>query len=289
MHVLFEGKHFKIIDANSREVTELVSQGIVKQENGVLVDRDGRVIIISQRRITAQSRENPFPFLLGKDEKSNYKVYIQGSVARADNLVYTNYHVMRKARTLINDGHDTKVLMIKAYAPILMSRFAFSILNAFNKVFHINVIPTSRYDFAIGIPKRQISNYNPSGDLIYFAGTCSNVIEDGCFGFALPMPTHDKYPNPDSLIGSSFIMNCTAHGLITQGEIIDYGKVVVNYGSRLAVFNDAFMLKFIGRNGIPGCSGSAVIVKPVSPHSCSDGRGYSAIVNSSITIKKLGE
>jgi len=293
MHVLFEGKRFKIIDANSREVSELMSQGIVKQENGILMDKEGRIIIITQKGIYAHSQDNPFPYLLGKAFKKNYKVYIEGSVARADKIVYTNYHVMRKARTLVYDGEETKVIPIKAYAPTLMGKLTFALLKAFNKVFHINVIPISKYDFAIGLSKKQISNYNPDADLIYFAGTCTNLIEDGCFGFALPIPTHDKYPNPESMIGSSFIMNCTAYGIVTDGSIVDYGKVVVNYGGKFALFDDAFMLKFVGANGIPGCSGSAVTIKPVRIHETNlensdcGSSGYNTVVNSTITIKPL--
>ena len=289
MRVLFEGEKYKIIDANSKEINTLMGSGIIKQVNGMLFDDRGRLVIISKKGITAHAESNPFPFLLGKTVKNDLKMYIMGSVARADKIVVTNYHVLSKAHTLIAGDKRTKVSMIEYYKPVLMSRLAFSLLNAFKQVFHIDLIPRSRYDYAVGIAREEISNYKPSIDLIYFAGTCSNIVEDNCFGFALPTPLNDLTFNPYELIGSSFSMNCTAHALITQGQIVDYGKVVVNYGNKLALFNDAFMLKFIGSNGVPGCSGSAVTVKTVKPQSECNSEPYSAVVTSKIEIKKLGE
>jgi len=290
MRVLFKGQSYIVILADEKEVAKAQSKGLFIQRGNELYTKDGKKVIVTSSPIEAHGNfqncnrlSNPFPYIASMVKEDDMVVYAYGSVNNIrGSMVFTNWHVVDKAvkAKLCNMG--VQLALINEWRPRLIPYWAYALLQWIQR--YIPVKPLySFFDYAqltAGYDIQDIVKWSITPNLVYTAGTCNDVNEQNCVGVALPIPLPGYVAPPPVDLPLDYIGYCTYWGYEFSGRIIDYGESTVWYDDGVAVFKNAYLLNFFGKPGIPGCSGSPVIVNT---------RGVRSSVSFTVDIKPISE
>jgi len=235
---IFEGSEYVVYRSEGSEfVSNAVKKGVFQERDGVLYDKNGKRVIITQSDFFHYQR------LTGNCGGSVFGVN--------GHYVFTNYHVSKCTDTL-DMGNNTyyMVAWIKSYKPRVMPLWLIELLD------FLGVDVTSRYDFAVGYISGTYY-YVPYGKyaLVLTAGNCRDSDNTNCLNIALEVPNIEPIP-----IGSKVRVNCNYWGYYPEEEVMDVGKALINYGSGYAILKPAYLLRPVTQSAIPGCSGSAVVL-----------------------------
>ncbi len=234
---IFEGNNYVVYRSNGTEfVSNAIKKGFFIESNGVLYDKKGRRVIITQ------SDFFHYPRLVGNCGGSVFGVN--------GHYVFTNWHVASCTDTLdMGNSNYYMVSWIKEYKPRIMPMWLIELLGL------LGIEVVSRYDFAVGYISGNYF-YIPYGKhaLILTAGNCRDSDDLNCLNIALEVPYSSPIPN-----GYRVRVECNYWGYEATEEVIDIGSALVNYGNGYALLKPAYLLKPIDKSAIPGCSGSAVI------------------------------
>jgi hypothetical protein len=265
MRILFKGRDYVVILADDRELTKAQRSGIIIQREGQLYTRDGRKVIITSTPIEPHSScnrlSNPMPYISDKVKDNDFFLTAYGSVNMIkSNLVYTNWHVVDKVGEIKLCNLGISLALQKVWKPNVIPYWAYALVTWLQK--YIPIKPRySFFDYAeLHAPYSvdDIVNWRITPNLVYTAGTCSDVNQQNCIGVALPIPI-PGIQQPIN-IPTDYIGYCTYWGYGFTGKVMDVGEATVYYEDGVAVFMYAYLLNFYDKPGIPGCSGSPIIV-----------------------------
>ncbi len=235
---IFEGNNYVVYKSEGVEfVSNAVKKGFFVESGGVLYDKNGKRVIITQ------SDFFHYPRLVGNCGGSVFTIN--------GHYVFTNWHVANCTDTLdVGNNSYYMVSWIKKYKPRIMPTWLIDLLG------FMGMEVTSRYDFAVGYISGSYY-YIPYGyyALILTAGNCKDSSDLNCLNIALEVPNLNTVP-----IGYRVRVECNYWGYEAIEEVIDIGTALVNYGSGYAILKPAYLLKPVDKSAIPGCSGSAVVL-----------------------------
>ncbi len=271
MKLVFKGLKYVVYYASEDEVAKAQKSGLFIQREGQLYTRDNKKVIIVSTPIEAHDSNqpcnrgsNPFPYIYAKVMDNGYVVSAYGSVNLIrGSMIYTNWHVIDNASKIKLCNNGVTLVESKIWRPRIVPVWAYSLVTWVQKYIPQIKLPYSFFDYAELIAPfdvQDLLNWSIKPNLVYTAGTCSNVNQQNCIGVALPIPLIGAYAPPPSDLPMPYIGYCTYWGYEFNGNIIDYGESTVYYEDGVAIFKNAYLLNFFNKAGIPGCSGSPIVV-----------------------------
>ena len=290
MRVLFKGLNYVVYYATEDEVAKAQKSGLFIQREGQLYTKDGKRVIITSSPIEAHSGDspcnkpnNPFPYIYARVVEDSYIASAYGSVNNIDgSYVYTNWHVVNGSSKLKLCNMNIGLSEFKLWKPKIIPYWAYALLTFIQKYIPIKP-PYSFFDYAELIAPftvQDLVNWRIKPNLVYTAGTCSDVNQQNCIGVALPIPVAGLSSPPPRELPLPYQGYCTYWGYEFNGQIIDYGESTIYYDDGVAVFKNTYLLNFYNKPGIPGCSGSPIVV---GQNTTSDGVASRVSVNVSIS------
>jgi hypothetical protein len=179
---------------------------------------------------------------------------------------------------LCNTG--VQLALVHEWRPKIIPYWAYTLIQWAQR--YITIKPFySFFDYAqltAGYDIQDITKWSITPNLVYTAGTCKDVNKQNCIGVALPIRLPGYAPPPPGNLPLDYIGYCTYWSYEFSGRVIDYGESNIWYEDGVAVFKNAYLLNFFDKPGIPGCSGSPVIVNM---------RGVRSSVSFSVDIKPI--
>ena len=266
MRIIFKGRDYVVIFANDRELTKAQKSGIIIQREGQLFTRDGKKVIITSTPFESHQScnrlSNPMPYISDKVKEDDFFLTSFGSVNMIkSNIVYTNWHVVSNPGEIRLCNLGIALALQKVWKPEIMPYWAYVIISWLQKYIPQIKPKYSFFDCAeLHAPYAvdDIVNWRITPNLVYTAGTCGLPTQQNCVGVALPIPI-PGIQQPTNL-PVDYIGYCTYWGYEFTGKIIDIGESTVYYEDGIAVFKYAYLLNFYNKAGIPGCSGSPIII-----------------------------
>lgn len=256
MKLIFRGSRVVVYLASEREIRSMVEKGLVAQREGKYIDKNGREVIF----VNKPFRSWGFVKTLGP----GFEAF--GSVNAINGINFsTNWHVIEgwnRIQYCENESNCVDAYPVFIFKPIILPRIVYEIAYLIRRLFKFRIhFGSSLYDYAILATSKPLGEW-VKAQLIYTAGTCDSLNETDCLGVALKIPSiafDYGLAQPNTItIGDTVGIDCTFHNFTTTANVIDIGEADVWYNSGVATFDIAYLLKFTGKPGIPGCSGSPV-------------------------------
>lgn len=294
MKLVFKGLKYVVYYASEDEVAKAQKSGLFIQREGQLYTRDNKRVIIVSAPIEAHDSNqscnrsnNPFPYIYAKEIDGDYIVSAYGSVNNINsNMIYTNWHVINNASKIKLCNNGVTLVESRIWKPKIIPLWAYSLITWIQRYIPQVKPAYSFFDYAELIAPfdvQDLLNWSIKPSLVYTAGTCSDVNQQNCVGVALQIPLPGAYAPAPSDLPVQYTGYCTYWGYEFNGEVIDYGESTVYYEDGVAVFKNAYLLNFFDKAGIPGCSGSPIIVKYNNQSDVIGSR-----VSVSVSIRKVG-
>ncbi len=254
MRIIFKGSKVVVYHATREEYEHALKRGLFVQSEGRIIDKEGREVIIV-----------PAPFRAQAYIEANGPRFIAyGSVnATYSSYASTNWHVIANASTIkyCNGNNCIDAYPLFIFKPLIIPQWLYPLVYTIRRLIGFKALFASNFDYAILMASKDLG-IDVKAELIYTAGTCSSLNETDCYGVALPIPSvafNYNLAKPNTVaVGDVVNVDCTFWNYSTSGKVIDIGMADVYYNTGVATFGDAYLIKFTGRGGIAGCSGSPV-------------------------------